>query len=97
MTRKDITNLYQTFRKENNNKKPDRVIVRMHWEDDPYNELVDTLAIIPNRNIGWSEKYPADDAVILYYISSIKSLVDLTKPNNGSDFVIDEILEFYKK
>lgn len=93
---KDITALYRTFRKENCNRKPDRAIVRMHWEDEPENSLVDTIAFIPAKNIGWSEKYPADDAVLLYYVSSLKGLLELTKPDNGSDFIVEEVLEFYK-
>ena len=44
MKRKDIIALYQEFRKENQNQKPNRVIVRMHWEDEPEKELVDTIA-----------------------------------------------------
>ena len=96
MTQKAITDLYREFRKENGNRKPKRVIVRMHWEDDPENQLVDTIAIIPYKDIatGADENYP-DDAYILFYISSLKSLLQLTKPGNGSDFIVDEVLEFY--
>lgn len=39
---------------------------------------------------------PKDDAVILFYVSGLKGLLDLMKPNNGSDFIVDEVLEFYK-
>lgn len=95
MTKKAITALYRQFRKENNNRKPNRVIVRMHWEDDPENSLVDTIGIVPWSKIGWTEGIP-DDAVILYYVSSLRHLVALTEPGNGSDFVVDEVLEFYR-
>lgn len=89
MTRKDITTAYQQFRKENNNRKPNRVIVRMHWEDEPENSLVDTIAL---RTYDIDAK---DDAYILFY-APLSGLYALTKPDNGSDFIVDEILEFYK-
>lgn len=87
---------YQEWRKENGNKKPNRVVVKMHWEDEPENQLVDTIAIVPARLIGWYED-SADDWCILFYASSLKGLLELMKPDNGSDFVVDEVLEFYKK
>ena len=95
MNQKDIQNLYRSWRKENQNRKPNRVIVRMHWEDEPERQLVDTIAIVPHKMIGWTENIP-DDALILYYVSSIKGLYSLTKPGNGSDFVVEEVLEYYK-
>ena len=94
MTRKAITEMYQQFRKDNNNRKPNRVVVRMHWEDESEISLVDTLAIVPAWKIGWETE--PDDAFILYYVSSLKGIVALTKPDNGSDFVIDEVCEFYE-
>lgn len=95
MNQKDIQNLYRSWRKENQNQKPNRVIVRMHWEDEPERQLVDTIGIVPLKVIGFTENIPGD-ALILYYISSLKGLLELTKPNNGSDFVVDEVCEFYK-
>lgn len=96
MNQKDIQNLYRSWRKENQNQKPNRVIVRMHWEDEPERQLVDTIGIVPLKVIGFTENIPGD-ALILYYISSLKGLLELTKPDNGSDFVVDEVCEFYKK
>ena len=95
MNQKNIQNLYRSWRKENQNQKPNRVIVRMHWEDEPERQLVDTIGIVPLKVIGFTENIPGD-ALILYYISSLKGLLELTKPNNGSDFVVDEVCEFYK-
>ena len=95
MNQKDIQNLYRSWRKENQNQKPNRVIVRMHWEDEPERQLVDTIGIVPLKVIGFTENIPGD-ALILYYISSLKGLLELTKPDNGSDFVVDEVCEFYK-
>ena len=95
-TPKDIRADYRNWRKENRNRKPNRVIVKMHWEDEPEKQLVDTIAIVPARLIGWYED-SADDWSILFYASSLKELLELMKPNNGSDFVVDEVLEFYKK
>ena len=95
MTKKNIITLYREWRKENGNKKPNRVIVRMHWEDEPERELVDTIGIIPNELIGYTENMPGD-ALILFYVSSLQGLFELTRPDNGSDFVITEVCEFYK-
>ena len=86
---------YRDWRKENNNHKPNRVIVKMHWEDEkPEDWKVDTISLNGFINIS---NPPKDDAVILFYASGLKGLLDLMKPNNGSDFVVDEVLEFYKK
>ena len=95
MNKKNAIALYRLFRSINYNRKPNRVIVKMHWEDDPENQLVDTIGISPNRLIGWTENIPGD-AIILYYVSSLKGLLELMKPGHGSDFVVDEVLEFYK-
>lgn len=95
MNKAEMLSLYRSFRKENGNQKPNRVIVRMHWEDEPDIHLVDTIAIIPADKIGWTEDIKGD-ALILFYVSSLSGLYGLTKPNNGSDFIIEEFLEFYK-
>ena len=96
MKQKDIIQMYRQFRKEHNNQKPNRVIVRMHWEDEPERDLVDTIAIVPNQIIGMGTENIPGDAMILFYVSSLRGLWELTKPDNGSDFVVDEVLEFYK-
>ena len=95
MKKKDIIQMYRDYRREHQNQKPNHVIVRMHWEDEPDRQLIDTVAIVPNRLIGFTENYPGD-AIILYYVSSLKGLLDLMNPGNGSDFVVDEVCEFYK-
>lgn len=89
--KKDIIRMYREWRKANNNQKPNRVIVRMHWEDEPENHLVDTIGLEP-AYVWFFDDNPA----ILFYCSKISGIYDLTKPDNGSDFVVDEILEFYK-
>lgn len=97
-TPENIRTDYREWRKENDNRKPNRVIVKMHWEDGNNTEKdyqIDTIGIVPKRKLGeWLE--PADDFQILYYVSSFQGLLDLMKPNNGSDFIVDEVLEFYK-
>ena len=86
---------YRDWRKENGNRKPNRVIVKMHWEDEkPEDWKVDTISL--NGFIDISNP-PKDDAVILFYASGLKGLLELMKPNNGNDFVVDEVLEFYKR
>jgi hypothetical protein len=95
-TEDNIREMYREWRKDNGNKKPNRVIVKMHWEDGDNTEKgyqVDTIALQKYQD----ENYPGDDCWILYYVSSLKGLCELMKPDNGSDFVVDEVLEFYKK
>ena len=95
MTKKDIITLYREWRKENREQKPNRVIVKMHWEDGDNTEKgyqIDTIGIEPENY--WIEH---DNPAILYYVSTLDGLYELTKPGNGSDFVVDEILEFYKQ
>ena len=98
MTKKDIRDLYKEWRKENGNKKPNRAIVKMRWDDDDNTEKgyqVDTIAIDPRYK--WDENVPSDDCWILFYVSSLDGLLSLMTPNNGSDFTLLEVLEFYKK
>ena len=98
MTKKAVKDLFREWRKENGNKKPNRVIVKMHWEDDDNTEKgyqIDTIGIVPLWKIGDTENVPGD-SMILFYVSSIQGLLDLMQPDNGSDFVVDEVLEFYK-
>lgn len=82
---------YRDWRKENNNRKPNRVIVKMHWEDEPERQLVVTIGIAPENY--WIDH---DNAAILFWVSTIQGLIDLMQPGNGSDFIVDEVLEFYK-
>lgn len=94
-TPEDIRADYKDWRKENDNRKPNRVIVKMHWEDEkPEDWKVDTISLNGFLNIS---NPPKDDAVILFYASGLKGLLELMKPGNGSDFIVDEVLEFYKK
>ena len=98
MTKKQVIALYREWRKENNNQKPNRVIVRIHWEDDdnaPKGYQIDTIALIPFSQIVCTEDTPVD-TLILYYISTLDELFSLMEPGNGSDFIVDEVLEFYK-
>ena len=91
MKKKDIIQMYRDWRKANNNRKPNRVIVKVHFEDNPEEQLVYTIGIAPDWY--WLDH---DDARILYWVSTIPGLTDLTQPGNGSDFVVLEVLEFYK-
>ena len=96
MKKNEIKQMYRDWRKANGNKKPNRVIVKMRWEDDDNTDKdyqVDTIAI--QKCDGGI--YPGDDGWILYYVSSIDNLLRLMTPDNGSDFVVTEVLEFYKK
>jgi len=95
MKKKDIIKMYRDWKKENKDQEPNRVIVRMKWDDeDDDNTLVDTIAIDPNYD---DDNLPGDDEWILFYVSSIDGLLDLMKPNNGSEFTVLEVLEFWKQ
>lgn len=98
-TPEDVRADYKDWRKENGNRKPNRVIVKMRWEDGDNTDKgyqVDTIAIVPKSRLSECEENP-DDIAILYYVSSLEGLLSLMKPDNGSDFIVDEVLEFYKK
>ena len=95
MTKKRIREMYRQWRDNHKNAKPNRVVVSMRWEDGE-GTLTDTIAIVPNRIIGNIDENWEDDALILYYVSSLEGLCELTKPNNGSDFVVEDVLYFYK-
>ena len=91
MSKKEITELYRSWRKQYNNQRPDRAIVRMYWEDEGKDEKrTDTIAL---KTYDVEVK---DDDNILFYAGGLKGLLELTKPNNGSDFVVTEVLGFYK-
>ena len=93
--RKHITALYQSWRRENGNRKPDRAVVRMHWEDGDNTEKGwqrDTVALTGLRGA----VIPDDDTAILFYADGLKGLIGLTVPHNGSEFVVDEVVGFYK-
>ena len=94
-TPEDVRADFREWRKENGNQFPNRVIVKMKWEDGDNTDKgyqVDTIALEEVRDY-----LPGDDAMILFYAGrGIKGLLDLMKPDNGSDFIVDEILEFWK-
>ena len=94
-TKKQIVQMYRDWRKANGNKMPNRAIVKMAWEDGDNTEKgyqVDTIALQKG-----DEPYPKDDAVILFYAGrGISGLLDLMRSDNGSEFIVLEVLEFYK-
>ena len=92
-TEDNIREMYRAWRKENGNKKPNRAIIKMHWEDEDIDDTrVDTIGLVDKR---WWDN--CDDIAILWYASGLKGLLELMQPDNGSDFILDEVLEFYKQ
>ena len=92
MSKKEITELYRSWRKQYNNQRPDRAIVRMYWEDEGKDEKrTDTIALKPCDVF-----FPKDDSNILFYAHGLDGLLQLTEVGNGSDFVVTEVLGFYK-
>lgn len=95
MKKKQIIQMYRDWRKANGNQMPNRAIVKLYWEDEsPAEARVDTVAICP-FDINTASRVK-DDAIVLFYASSLSGLLELMNPYNGSDFVILEVLEFYK-
>lgn len=89
MTKKQIRQKYRDWRSCRWNIKPDRARVRIRWDDET-EERVDTIAL-RTYDVGVE-----DDDQILFYAGGLKGLLDLTDPGNGSDFVVTEVLDFYK-
>ena len=89
LTQKEITNLYRQWRKENGNKRPNRVDVLIQWDDDD----VTCLATIGLDLVNCATD--KDDLELVWYTRA-RWLHQLRQPDNGSDFVLKEILEFYK-
>lgn len=92
MTKKEITELYRSWRKQYKNHRPNRAVVRMYWEDDWKGELHTDIVALTHSDI----ITPPDDSEILFYAGSLKGLLQLTELNNGSDFVVTEVLQFYR-
>jgi hypothetical protein len=91
-TKENIREMYRDWRKENKNKKPNRAVVRMYWEDDgPTVPVVDTVGLVPERY--WVDN---DKGYILWWCS-LAGLIDLLTPGNGSGFIVTDVLEFYKQ
>ena len=94
MSKTEITELYRSWRKQYKNQRPDRAVVRMYWEDDGVShQLTDTISL---KVYDCTTDIPQDDDCVLWYAGGLKGLLQLTKPNNGSDFVVTEVLGFYK-
>lgn len=92
MTKKEITELYRKWRKQYRNHRPNRAVIRMYWEDEGVEEQRTDIVALKHSDIN----LPPDDGEILYYAGNLKGLLQLTEPNNGSDFVITEVLQFYR-
>lgn len=96
-TRKQINQMYRDWRKANGNKKPNRVIVRIIWQDD-YDDgddttTVATLGLKPDPFWG---KDQIDDPMVQWYAGNLDELWEMRKTDNGSDFIVVEVLEFWK-
>ena len=94
MTKKQIKELYRSWRKQHENHRPDRAVVRMYWEDEGAEEQRTDIVALKHSDI---VNLPPDDNEILFYAGNLKGLLQLTEPNNGSDFVVTEVLQFYRE
>ena len=84
--------MYREWRNANNNQKPNRALIKMQWEDEPDEEPRTDIVALRTYN-----ELCADDNSILWYASGLRGLLELLQPGNGSDFVMTEVVEFYKK
>ena len=85
---------YREWRKKNGNQIPNRAIVKMAWEDCLNTKKgwqQDTIAL---KDYGMD--VPKDDVEILFYTKGLRGLIGLTRPGNGSDFVVLEVIDFFK-
>ena len=75
---------------------PNRVIVKMAWEDGDNTEKgwqKDVIALDSYEG----EEYPADDEEVLFYAGEgYEGLTDLLREGNGSDFILIDIIDFYR-
>ena len=92
MSKKEITELYRSWRKQYNNHRPDRAVVRMYWEDEGESEQRTDIVALKTFDIDTTP----DENEIIFYASGLKGLLELTEPNNGSDFIVTEVLDFYR-
>ena len=96
-TRKQINQMYRDWRRANGNKKPNRVIVKIIWQDDYDNgddtPTIGTIGLKPDAFWGKSQ---FDNPAILWYAGTLDSLWELRKLDNGSDFIVVDVVEFYK-
>ncbi len=92
MKKKDIILKYRAWRKEHNNQKPNRVYVKMYWEGDEIeNWYYDTLGIEDMYKLSFE-----DDDRVLYYVKTLEHIWELTQKDNGSDFVVLDVIDFDK-
>lgn len=91
MNKKKFIEMYRQWRRENSNRKPNRVIVKMKWDDED-KTYIETIGIESPEHF-----FCHDDPVVLSYASTLDGLWDMAKPGNGLDFVVIDFLEFWKK
>ena len=95
MTKQEITEMYREWRKTYRNHRPNRAIVKMYWEDEGAAFThIDTISL---KVYDCITDVPKDDDCVLWYAGGLKGLLQLTKPNNGSDFVVTEVVQFYRE
>ena len=90
-TKRQIVQMYRDWRKANGNRKPNQAIVRIHWDDEDGDDThVGTIGL---ENMDCLKF--VDNPAILWYCRTLAGLFDLRTPDNGSDFVLCEVVEFY--
>ena len=90
MTAKEVINLYVKCQSKNQMQPLHTADVDMYWEDEgPKNIHTETISLVPYGIC------TIDDDKILFYADGVEGLIGLMEKDNGSDFVVTEVLDFY--
>lgn len=90
MTEKEVIDLYVKGQIANNMQPPKYAEVKMYWEDDGPDEIQSDVIALHKYDIDTD-----DDDAILFYANSVEGLLELMKKDNGSDFVVTDVIGFY--
>ena len=90
MTEKEVIDLYVKYQTDNNMQLPKYAEVKMYWEDDGPDEIHSDVIALHKYDIDTD-----DDDAILFYADGVEGMLHLMEKNNGSDFVVTDVIGFY--
>ena len=87
---KEVIDLYTKCQVANNMQPPRYAEVKMYWENEgasnTHSRVIALSSYDPNID---------NDEEILFYANGIEELIELMEEDNGSDFVVTEVVDFY--